>query len=96
MVAVLRGMSVLLDISPDWRPREDASHALASYVGMYADPRGGLGRLRVRLEGEHLAYDYPDGAPRLMPAWFRFQFEPGTGRARYVVTPVGVAERVGE
>jgi hypothetical protein len=96
MVAVLRGMSVFLDISPDWKPREDASHALASYAGIYSDPRGGLGRVRVSLEGEHLAYDYPDGAPRLVPAWFRFQFKPDSARARYVVTPVGVGERVGE
>jgi len=59
-------------------------------------PRGALGRVRVRLEGEHLAYDYPDGAPRLLPAWFRFQFELGSARARYVVTPVGVGERVDE
>jgi CubicO group peptidase (beta-lactamase class C family) len=96
MVAVLRGMSVFLDLSTDWRPRGDTSHALASYVGVYLDPRGGLGRVRVRLEGKRLAYDYPDGAPHLLPPWFRFQFRPGNARARYVVTLVGVGERVGE
>ncbi len=96
MVAVLRGMSVLLDISPDWRPRADANHPQALYTGLYSDSRGGLGRVRVRLEGEHLAYGYPDGAPPLLPVWFRFQFKQGSERAAYVVTPVGVGERVEE
>jgi hypothetical protein len=29
--------------------REDASHGLAAYTGLYSDSRGVLGRVRVRL-----------------------------------------------
>jgi hypothetical protein len=54
---------------------------------------GTLGRLRVSQEGDHLAIDYLDGPPPLLPPSFRFAFEPGATHARYVVTPVGVGQR---
>jgi hypothetical protein len=50
--------------------------------------------VRVHLDRGGLAYDYLDGPPALLPAKFHFQFAPGEPRARYLVTAVGVGERV--
>src|SRR5690606_5214816 len=92
---VLRGLSVLLDLPADWRATTDGSHRpLHAYVGTYVDRRSWLGRLRVRIEGDQLAFDYLDGPPALLPPTFVFRFMPGEARARFVVTAVGVAERV--
>ncbi|HVJ94182.1 MAG TPA: serine hydrolase [Labilithrix sp.] len=95
---VLRGLSVLLDLPDDWRANIDSSHRpLSAYVGTYVDRRSWLGRLRVRLEGtDRLAFDYLDGSPALLPPTFAFRFVPGEERARYVVTAVGVGERVAD
>jgi CubicO group peptidase (beta-lactamase class C family) len=93
---VLRGLSVLLDLPDDWRSNtEGAPRPLSAYVGTYVDRRSWLGRLRVRLDGtDRLAFDYPDGAPALLPPTFAFRFVAGEDRARFVVTAVGVGERV--
>ncbi len=94
-VAVLRGLSLFLDLPDDWRASADGmAHPLTAYLGTYADRRSSLGRVRVRLDGEGLAYDYLDGPPALLPAQFRFKFVPGDERARFLVTAVGVGERV--
>lgn len=95
IVAGQRALSTFLSLSEDWQPPPGPAHPLAAYAGTYVDPAGTLGRLRVSLEGEHLAIDYLDGPPPLLPANFRFTFEPGAAHARYVVTPVGVGEAVG-
>jgi hypothetical protein len=94
---VLRGLSVLLDLPGDWRANADGTHRpLSAYVGTYLDRRSWLGRVRVRLEGtDRLAFDYLDGPPALLPPTFAFRFVPGEERARFVVTAVGVGERVG-
>jgi CubicO group peptidase (beta-lactamase class C family) len=93
---VLRGLSVLLDLPDDWRSNGEARpRPLSAYVGTYVDRRSWLGRLRVRLDGAgRLAFDYPDGPPPLLPPTFAFRFVPGDERARFVVTAVGVGERV--
>lgn len=97
MVAVLRGMSTFLDIAQDWMPRMDrASHPLSAYTGLYSDTRGSLGRVRVRLAEGRLAFDYVDRTPALLPPSFRFRFAPGNNRARYMVTAIGVGERIGD
>jgi CubicO group peptidase (beta-lactamase class C family) len=93
VAAGLRAMSTFLSLSPDWRPSRKPAHPLSAYAGIYVDKVGTLGRLSVKLEGNALAIDYLDKPPPLLPARFRFVFEPGTPRARYVVTPVGVGER---
>ncbi len=96
-VAVLRGLSVFLDLPDDWRPSASGrSHPLTAYLGTYVDRRSSLGRVRVRLDGDRLAYDYVDRRPPLLPAMFRFRFEPGDERAKFLVTAVGVAERIAE
>jgi beta-lactamase class C len=92
---VLRGLSVLLDLPDDWRAEiEGSPRPLSEYVGTYVDRRSWLGRLRVRREGGRLAFDYLDGPPALLPPEFVFRFVPGEARARFVVTVVGVGERV--
>lgn len=95
---VLRGLSVLLDLPDDWRTNiERPPRPLSAYVGTYVDRKSWLGRVRVRLEGrDRLAFDYPDGAPALLPPTFVFRFVPGEARARFVVTAVGVGERVAD
>lgn len=95
-VVVLRGLSVLLDLPDDWRANVEGSpRPLTAYVGTYVDRRSWLGRLRVRLDGaDRLAFDYLDGPPALLPPTFAFRFVPGEQRARFVVTAVGVGERV--
>ncbi|HET9934547.1 MAG TPA: serine hydrolase domain-containing protein, partial [Polyangiaceae bacterium] len=97
-VVVLRELSVLLDLPNDWRATlESPRRPLSAYVGTYVDRKSWLGRLCVRLVGsDQLAFDYPDGPPALLPASFAFRFAPGEQRARFVVTAVGVAERVGD
>jgi len=92
----LRALSVLLDLPDDWRAHMEGSHRpLSAYVGTYIDRRSWLGRLRVRLDGpDRLAFDYLDGPPALLPPTFVFRFVPGEERARFVVTVVGVGERV--
>ena len=97
-VVVLRGLSVLLGLPDDWRPNVEGQHRpLRAYVGTYVDRRSWLGRLRVRLEGtDRLAFDYLDGPPALLPPTFVFRFVPGEERARFVVTAVGVGERVAD
>jgi hypothetical protein len=92
-VVGLRAMSTFLSISEDWQSPPGPMHPLSAYVGVYLDKAGSLGRLRVSLEGEALVIDYLDAAPPLLPPTFRFVFDPGAERARYVVTPVGVGER---
>jgi hypothetical protein len=93
---VLRGLSLLLDLPDDWRAEiEGSPRPLSAYVGTYVDRRSWLGRLRVRREGnDRLAFDYLDGPPALLPPKFVFRFVPGEERARFVVTVVGVGERV--
>ncbi len=95
-VVVLRGLSVLLDLPDDWRANVDGSpRPLSAYVGTYVDRRSWLGRLRVRLDGaDRLAFDYLDGPPALLPPTFAFRFVPRDERARFVVTALGVGERV--
>ncbi len=74
---------------------EGSPRPLRAYVGTYVDNKSWLGRLRVRLDGpDRLAFDYLDGPPALLPPSFMFRFVPGEERARFVVTVVGVAERV--
>jgi CubicO group peptidase (beta-lactamase class C family) len=94
----LRALSVLLDLPADWRPNlEGSPRPLNAYVGTYVDRRSWLGRLRVRLDGKgRLAFDYLDGPPALLTPTFVFRFVPGEERARYVVTWVGVGERVAD
>jgi CubicO group peptidase (beta-lactamase class C family) len=93
---VLRGLGVLFDLPDDWRANAEGSpRPLSAYVGTYVDRRSWLGRLRVRLDGtDRLAFDYLDGPPALLPPTFAFRFVPGDDRARFVVTAVGVGERV--
>jgi hypothetical protein len=43
-----------------------------------------------------LPFDYLDGPPALLPPTFVFRFVPGQERARFVVTAVGVGERVAD
>jgi CubicO group peptidase (beta-lactamase class C family) len=96
-VVVLRELSVLLDLPDDWRPNVEGSpRPLNAYVGTYVDRKSWLGRVRVRLDGERLALDYLDGPPALLPPSFAFRFVPGQNRARFVVTVVGVGERVAD
>jgi CubicO group peptidase (beta-lactamase class C family) len=93
---VLRGLSVLLDLPDDWRADSEGSpRPLNAYVGTYVDRRSWLGRLRVWREGsDRLAFAYLDRPPALLPPKFLFRFAPGEERARFVVTAVGVGERV--
>jgi hypothetical protein len=95
-IVVLRGLSVLVDLPDDWRANVEGSpRPLSAYVGTYVDRRSWLGRLRVRLDGtDRLAFDYLDGPPLLLPPTFAFRFVPGDGRARFVVTGLGVGERI--
>jgi hypothetical protein len=93
VAAGFRTLSTFLPASADWQPPPGPLRPLDAYVGTYEDNAGTLGRLKVSIEGDVLAIDYLDGPPPLLPATFRFVFEPGTRRARYVVTPVGVGER---
>jgi beta-lactamase class C len=96
MPAGFRALSTFLSLSPDWQAPQVPAHPLAAYTGIYRDEVGTLGRLRVSLEGEQLVIDYLDGPPPLLPPGFRFAFEPGATRARYVVSPVGVGQRVSD
>ncbi len=94
---VLRGLSALLELPEDWRPEAETSRRrpLSAYVGTYVDRRSWLGRVRVRLDGpDRLAFDYLDGPPALLPPTFAFRFVPGQEHAQYVVTAVGIGERV--
>ena len=93
---VLRGLSLLLDLPDDWRANSAGSpRPLSAYIGTYVDRKSWLGRLRVRLdETNQLAFDYLDGPPALLPPTFAFRFVPGEAHARFVVTAVGVGERV--
>ena len=91
-----RALSTFLSISEDWQPPAGAAHPLSAYSGVYLDEVGTLGRVRVSLEDDTLVLDYVDGHPPLLPAGFRFVFEPGAARARYIVTPIGVGERRGD
>ena len=93
---VLRGLSVLLDLPDDWRANAEGSpRPWSAYVGTYVDRRRFLGRVRVRLDGtDRLAFEYLDGPPALLPPTFVFRFIPGEERARYLVTAVGIGERV--
>ena len=94
---VLRALSVLLDLPPDWRANIESPHRpLSAYLGTYLDRKSWLGRLRVRLEGDRLAFDYLDGPPALLPPSFVFRFVPGERSARFVVTAVGVGERIAD
>jgi CubicO group peptidase (beta-lactamase class C family) len=95
---VLRGLSVLLDLPDDWRANVEGSpRPLSAYVGIYVDRKSWLGRVRVRLDDtDGLAFDYLDGPPALLPPTFVFRFVPGEAHARFVVTAVGVGERVAE
>jgi CubicO group peptidase (beta-lactamase class C family) len=94
--AVLTSLSVLLDLPSDFRPTaEGAPRPLTAYVGTYLDRKSWLGRVRVRIDDDdRLAFDYLDGPPALLPPSFVFRFLPGEPRARFIVTPVGVGERV--
>jgi hypothetical protein len=96
MPAGFRALSTFLSLPPDWQTPQVPEHPLAAYTGIYHDEVGTLGRLRVSLEGERLVIDYLDAPPPLLPPGFRFAFEPGATRARYVVSPVGVGQRVSE
>jgi CubicO group peptidase (beta-lactamase class C family) len=94
VAAGFRALSTFLSLSPDWQPPNDPAHPLSAYTGIYVDRAGSLGRLSVSVEDEELVLDYLDGPPPLLPATFRFTFDEGASRARYVVTPVGVGERM--
>jgi CubicO group peptidase (beta-lactamase class C family) len=94
--AGLRAMSTFLSLSADWRAPPGAAHPPSAYTGIYFDDAGTLGRLRVSLEGERLVIDYLDGKPPLLPATFHFVFDPGALHAHYVVTPVGVGQRLAD
>ncbi len=89
--ASLRMLSTFLDLSADWSPSRAPAHPLGRYAGEYRDEAGTLGRVRIGVEGDHLALDYLDAPPPLLPSEIRFQFTEGTV---YLVTPVGVATRV--
>ena len=97
-VVGLRELSVLSDLPADFGPQLGGSPRPSSaYVGTYVDRKSWLGRLRVRLDDEgRLAFDYLDGPPALLPPTFVFRFVPGEARARFVVTVVGVGERVAD
>jgi CubicO group peptidase (beta-lactamase class C family) len=96
-IAVTRGLSLFLNLPDDWRPSANGqSHPLTAYLGTYVDRRSSLGRVRVRLEGEHLAFDYLDGPPALLPARFQFRFGPNDERAKFLVTAVGIGERIAD
>lgn len=95
---VLRGLSVLSDLPDDWRSNVEGSHRpLSAYVGTYVDRRSWLGSVRVRQDSEgRLAFDYLGTPPALLPPAFTFGFMPGDEHARFVVTAVGIAERVAD
>lgn len=93
---VLRGLGVLLDLTDDWQVPEGSPRPLSAYVGTYIDRRSWLGRVRVRLEEDHLVIDCLDDRPAPYPARFVFHFVPGEVRARFLVTTAGVGERVAE
>ena len=94
--AGFRALSTFLSLPPDWQPPPGPAHAPGAYVGVYRDEAGTLGTLRVSLEQGELVIDYLDGPPPLLPPGFRFVFLPGGERAHYVVTAVGVGQRVAE
>lgn len=91
--AGLRAISTSLSLPADWSAPKIPAHPLSAHTGVYTDTVGTLGRVRVSLEDEALAIDYLDEPPALLPASFRFAFEAGTQKARYIVTPVGVGQR---
>jgi len=96
VAAGFRALSTLASLSEDWQPARVPPHPLEDYTGVYVDHVASLRRLRVSLEQGRLVVDYLDGAPPLLTPGFRFVFEPGERRARYVVTPIGVGERSAE
>jgi hypothetical protein len=92
--AVAGVLRTMLELPGDWSPRLTAQHALCSYAGTYVDRHAGLGTVRVSLEDAGLAVDYLTERPRVLPGSFRFVFEGGAAAPRWVVTEVGVGERV--
>jgi CubicO group peptidase (beta-lactamase class C family) len=98
MVAAIgfRALSTFASLPADWQPPPGATHPLGAYTGVYVDDAGTLGRLRVSLEDGSLVIDYLDAKPPLLPPSFHFVFEPGAAHARYVVTAVGVGERLAD
>jgi len=96
VAAGFRALSTFAGVSQDWQAARVPAHPLSEYAGVYVDSIATLGRLRVSLEEGHLAIDYLNGLPPLLPPGFSFVFEPGAQRARYVVTPIGVGERAAD
>jgi hypothetical protein len=92
--AGFRALSTFASLSENWQPPRVTAHPRPAYVGTYVDKVAGLRTLRVSLEGEQLVIDYVDGTPVALPFEFGFVFEPGVEQARYVVTAVGVGERL--
>lgn len=93
-VAVFRAASTFAQAPLDWAPPHRPDHPLEHYVGTYRDARAGLGTLRVALEDGKLMIDYPQGPPPLLPVEFSFAFTADAPLAHYVVTAVGVGERI--
>ena len=89
-----RALSTLFDLSPDWRGPSEATHPLKHYVGVYKDPAGHLGSVSVSLEQGQLVLDYVGHPPPLRASNFRFFFDSSCPFARYLATPVGVAQRL--
>jgi CubicO group peptidase (beta-lactamase class C family) len=96
VVAGLRALSTFASISENWQAARVPAHPLRDYTGEYVDHVATLRRLRVSLEDGLLVIDYPAGTPALLPPGFRFEFEPGATHPRYVVSPIGVGERVAD
>ena len=92
--ASMRAASTFLDLTTDWSPERRPTHPLDAYVGTYEDALGNLGRVRISLEDGHLALDYPNGPPPLLPPDVRFAFVGDSSRATHIVTAVGVGQRV--
>ena len=89
---VARAAQVFLGLaapSPQARPLADWSR----YLGQYRDGVGALGSLTVALDGDQLQLRFLDREPvgGLPP---QVTFLPGGVQARFVVTPIGVAERI--
>ena len=91
---VFRAAQVFLGLTaaaptPQARPISDWSR----YVGQYRDGVGALGSLTVTLDGDQLRLRFLEREPAggLPP---QVTFLPGGVQARFVVTPIGVAERV--
>ncbi len=81
---------------PEQPPRALASRCgeLEPYTGIYRDPSGGLGRVRVFLRGDGLALELLGDQPGPVPGGLRVRFaRDQSGVIGYLVTRAGVARR---